>query len=174
MLEDCGQYDMLVSTTYANGDRHMRADLSTALLKTTISTIKYLDKNDTSRDFSTLPQAEESQATVCIPQGTYLGQFVQEKFPGIQFIYCEQSSECIQLLKAEDCVLYADDEHSLHYRGSDDASLEVTGESLGTQYVVWPMKEDLPGPVSRLMNKWIYNAIENGTLDELLSFTSKT
>jgi len=47
--------------------------------------------------------------------------------------------------------------------------LEVTGESVKTQYIVWPLSSKLDPIVSTLMNRWILKSIVNGTIDELYS-----
>ena len=167
-LESCERFDILLGDYYSNAQRYMRADLSPAWMKTAMATIKYIEKEEGVQDFTTLKQAEEARATVCVPLGTYLAKVVREKFPGSNYLECDPStSNCIDNLKNGTCILYADDELALHYTASHDPSLEMTGEYFNAQYIVWPMREDLPGRISKMIKKWMYKAIENATLDEL-------
>lgn len=166
--DDCQRYDMIIGDYYVSADRYMRADFSPAWLRTTVATMKYIHKEEGIDDFTTLSQAEAAKATVCVPQGSYLARVVQDKFPNNLYRHCDPAAEeCIDWLKNGKCALFAEDELVLHHMASNDVSLEVTGESFNTQYVVWPFREDLARPVSKLMKKWMYRAVESATLDEL-------
>ena len=61
----------------------------------------------------------------------------------------------------------ADDELILRSIQVNDPSLEVTREQFNTQYLVWPIREDLDPTTLRLLKKWMYAAISNATNDEL-------
>jgi ABC-type amino acid transport substrate-binding protein len=170
LLEDCQKFDVIIGNYYSNGERWMRADLSPSWKGTSLATIKFTQKNHTSPDLTILAQAEEVGASVCVPKGTYLSKVVQNKFPGAQYIHCDQSqNECILMLKNESCVLYANDEMLLDYIVQQDPTLKLTGESFNAQYLVWPMKANLDQKVSKLLKKWIYDAVQNATVDELYS-----
>jgi ABC-type amino acid transport substrate-binding protein len=143
----------------------MRVDFTPAWLRTTMSTVKYIDK--IGQDFTTLTEASRAKATICVPDGTYLMTVVMEKFPDAEYNKCVSAEECYAALKAEKCVLYVDDELLLKYNAAMDPSLEVTREQFNTQYLVWPMRYDLPPAVSMLMKKWMYKAVANATLDDL-------
>lgn len=119
-------------------------------------------------EYTTLGQADAAGATVCVPDGTYLMTVVMSKFPNANYYKCSSSDDCFDKLTAGECVLYADDELLLRYRASlDDGRLEVTREQFNTQYIVWPMRRDLPEMVSVYMKRWMYAAVANATLDEL-------
>lgn len=146
----------------------MRADLSPSWLRSTTTTLKFLDKTRSTTDYTTLKEAEEARATVCVPKGTFMERFAWEKFPRGNYIGCEPNNgECVRWLKAENCALFVYDELILHYIASQDYTLEVTRETFNTQYMIWPMKESLPSVTTRLMKKWIYQAVQNNTLDDL-------
>jgi len=164
----CGTLDMIVGNYYATPDRALRVDLSPAWLRSTISTMKYMDKKNTSTpDFTTLTEAEEAGAMVCLKDGTFYSGVVKEKYPGCTYLMCSTEEYCLEKLKMEQCVLYASDELQLRYRSAWDPSMEVTRENVNTQYIAWPMSFDLDPIVTILMNRWIFAAVTNATLDEL-------
>lgn len=173
-LDHCQQFDLIVGDYYGNPQRSLRVDFSPSWLPTTMSTVKYqaprrLNNNNANVEieYTTLTQAAAARATVCVPEGTYLMDVVMRKFPKASYLHCATADICVELLKAKDCVLYVDDELLLRHRASKDVSLEVTREQFNTQYLVWPMRYDLPDLVSTYMKKWIYTAVANATLDEL-------
>lgn len=166
-LEDCHHYDMIIGDYYTNADRYMRADLSPPWMSSSMATIKYVEKEYGIPDVTTLAEAETEKAAVCLPMGTYLSQVVQQRFPAGQYVHCDMNSDCIGLLQNGSCSLYAQDELLLKYTVSHEVSLELTGETFNSQYYVWPMKVDLTSLASKLMKKWMYDAIQNATLDEL-------
>lgn len=43
----------------------------------------------------------------------------------------------------------------------------LSHKSFNTQYLVWPLKYDLPTVTTILLKKWIYTAVSNATLDDL-------
>jgi hypothetical protein len=163
----CDQLDMIVGNFYATPDRAMRVDMSPSWLRSTISTIKYKDKQQQSREYTTLTQAETFNGTVCLKDGTFYAGLVRAKFPLIDYYSCPSHEECVVALKAEKCVLYADDELQLHYREAIDPSVEVTPERFHTQWIVWPLSYRLDPAVTLLLKRWIYAATINGTIDEL-------
>ncbi|CAB9501374.1 acid type B receptor subunit 2 [Seminavis robusta] len=165
--EECSKFDLIVGDYYCNAERSMRVDFTPSWLRTTMSTLKFTDKIDLSQDLTTLTQAEQAKATVCVPDGTYLMKVVMAKHPGAEYIKCPSPEACLEALKAEECCLYADDELLLRYRAALDPSLEVTRESFNSQFLVWPMSNDLSPIVSKLFKKWVYAAVANATLDKL-------
>lgn len=165
--QECQKFDVIIGDYYCNPARSVRVDFTPSWLRTTMSTIKYLDKKESSIDYTTLTQANQAGATVCVPDGTYLMQVVMAKFPEAKYAQCGSSQECLDWLKEERCDLYADDELMLQYRQSIDPTLEVTREQFNTQYLVWPMSTDLPPVETLLIKKWMYAAVSNATLDDL-------
>ncbi|CAB9526188.1 acid type B receptor subunit 2 [Seminavis robusta] len=164
----CDTFDFMLADFYSNPERFLRADLTHPWLRSTATTIKYLEKKEGSPDYTTLAEAEDAGATVCTPKGTFMEAFAWTKYPRGIYISCEMNKkECIKLLKAGNCSLFVYDELILHYWASQDYTLHVTRESFSTQYVVWPLRQSLPRRTSTLMNKWILTALQNGTLDEL-------
>lgn len=178
---DCQSFDLIVGDYYCNPDRSLRIDFTPSWLRTTMSTVKCVEENlpdyegdddGNSRgrsleDYTTLTQASNAGATVCVPDGTYLMDVVMNKFPGAEYLRCPSFDDCVQSLKDGECVLYADDELLLRYRASHDASLEVTREQFNTQYLVWPLRHDLDPVVALYLKKWMYAAVANATLDDL-------
>jgi Bacterial extracellular solute-binding proteins, family 3 len=166
--EACDQFDILLGDFYSNSERYWRADLTPPWWKSSMTTLKYVEKAEGVEDYTTLSEAEAAGAAVCVPQQTYLAQVVQQKFPGNKYIECDPSStNCEDILKNGTCVLYANDELLLHYRNVHDPTVKITREYFNQQYLVWPMREDLNSTTSKLINKWIYRAIENATMEEL-------
>ena len=102
-LEDCNKFDFIVANFYATPERTLRAKLSPPWLRSTISTIKYLDK--TSPDYTTLAQASDARADVCLKNGTFYAGLVKEKFPNCNFVSCPDLDGCLQALKEEQCVV---------------------------------------------------------------------
>ena len=165
---DCNTYYFVVGDFYSNPERSMKADLSPPWLRSTTTTLKYVEKAEGSPDYTTLKEAAEDKATVCVPKGTFMETFAWQKYPSGSYIACEPNNgECVELLKAETCALFVYDELILHYVASNDYAVEVTKERFNTQYMVWPFREDLDPMVSRLMKKWLYRAVQNNTLDDL-------
>lgn len=165
--DNCNQLDIIVGNYYATPGRALRADLSPAWLRSTISTIKFLDKTSGAVDYTTLSEASASGATVCLKGGTFYAGVVKGKYPQVDFLMCPSQEDCLKSLKAEECVLYASDELQLRYVAAWDSSLEVTREQVNTQYIVWPLSFDLDPIVSILMKRWVFAAVTNATLDEL-------
>ena len=187
-LEECQRFDMIVGDYYCNPARSLRIDFTPAWLRTTMSTVRHLEPTvhhyhppdeetgmvpmmmEEDRDhvqYTTLAQADQERVAVCVLAGTYLMTVVQGKFPNAQYLECTSADECVSSLKAGHCVLYVDDELALRYRASADPALAVTREQFNTQYVVWPLRRDLPNLVSTYLKKWMYAAVANATLDEL-------
>jgi hypothetical protein len=167
--EQCNEFDLMSANYYATSSRAMRAHLSAPILRSTISTVKYVNKSPGAMDFTTLSQAESAGATVCLKDGTFYAGLVQAKFPGAKFLMCPSQDECLAALKAEECVLSADDELQIRFRVAWDETLDVTPEHFNTQYIVWALKDDLPPITLRLFKKWMYDANTNATNDALYS-----
>lgn len=165
--EDCQQFDMIVGDYYASADRAMRAALTPAWLRTTISTVKYTDKKPGSPDYTTVAEACQGEAKVCLLDGTFYQEVVRSKFPMVDFLMCPSQKECLDALKAEECALLAEDELTMRYRSAGDDTLEVTREQISTQYMAWPLRDDLPAIVSRLIERWIFAAVTSGHVDDL-------
>ena len=146
----------------------MRVDFTPAWLSTAVSALKYTDKADGAVDLTTLKEAEAARARVCVPGLSFLGELVWNHIPEAEILFCDSSgSECVDLLKSGACSMFSDDALLLHYIASQDATLEVTRERFRSQYMVWPMKKSLEAETSTLINKWMYAASNNGTVDEL-------
>jgi len=138
-LEDCNKFDFIVANFYATPERSLRAQLSPPWLRSTISTVKYVDK--TGRDYTTLTQASEDKANVCLKEGTFYAGVVKAKFPDATYVSCPDLDGCLDALKREECVLHCDDELQLRFREATDPSLEVTREQFNTQVSLQLMME---------------------------------
>ena len=92
---------------------------------------------------------------------------VMEKFSKTNFYKCYSPLDCIERLKNDECSQYADDELLLRYRALSDDTLQLNRDNFNTQYLVWPTSYNMDKDVTILLNKWIYAAIVNTTLDEL-------
>ena len=187
-LEECQRFDMIVGDYYCNPARSLRIDFTPAWLRTTMSTVRHLEPtvhhyhppdedtgmaivmNHEDRDhieYTTLAQADQAGVAVCLLAGTYLMTVVKSKFSNAHYLECTSFEECLTFLQEGRCVLFADDELMLRYRASQDPTLAVTREQFNTQYMVWPLRRDLPEVVSTYLKKWMYAAVANATLDEL-------
>lgn len=169
LLQECGVYDFVVGDYYVNADRSMRIDFTPAWIRSSMSTIKLIEPEEGKQDIVTLSQLEGVEGTACVPAGTYLASVAMAKFPKNKYLECSSPDDCIDRIRKRDCALYVDDELALKYRALSDetASLEVTGESFNTQYIVWPMSYSLDLQTRLLLKKWIYRSVANGTLDQL-------
>ena len=173
----CHTVDLIVGNYYATPQRTLRAELSPPWLKSTITTVKYLDKQQQQLEqyggveITTLKQATEAGASVCLKRNTFYAGIVQDAFPSTEIVWCgPNTEECLQVLKQPDsCVLYVDDELQLRYQEAWDTSLEVTRESFNTQYIVWPLSYNLPVAHRKLLEKWLRQAVTTATLDTLYS-----
>jgi len=157
---------VIVGNCCCNDDRHMRAEFKPCFSKTTISTIKCIHKKQ-GQDFATLAEANAAQATVCVPKGAHLMQVAMDKFPNANCVTCMPGDDCIEHLKDEKCVLFADDELLLHCAALQDLELQVTHELFNTQCLVWSLGKDLDRTVSKLFKKWMRAAVANATMDRL-------
>mmetsp|Transcript_39979 Transcript_39979/g.45097 ORF Transcript_39979/g.45097 Transcript_39979/m.45097 type:complete len:686 (+) Transcript_39979:188-2245(+) len=170
LLDNCQKYDLIIGDYYVNEERRMRVDFSPPLVKTSMSTIKVVrkdDDNSTAPNFSTLSKLEEGGGTVCLPIGTYISEVVVERIPDANVNLCEGLFDCLETLKNGDCGLYVDDELALRYQAIIDKDLVMPGEFFSTQYVVWPMRYNLPETTRMLFEKWMYAAIADSYLDDL-------
>ena len=171
-LEDCNEFDIIIADYYVNPNRAVRVDFSPAWLRTSMSTVKYVgggegDSDDA--DYTTLTEATNANAPVCLPDGTYLQQVVMNRYPNGNFIACQGPDDCINnYLKLNKCVLFSEDELQLRYRSVNDPTLQVTKESFNTQYLVWAINQRTMSPNTRkLLSKYIISAISNEVCDQL-------
>ena len=162
--EECDEFDMIVANFYSTPARSLRSHLSPSWLRSTISTMKFTEKKSL-RDVTTMGQASDFGVPVCLTGGTFYAGVVQSKFPDINFVFCGDQDVCIGKLKTEECGLYASDELQLRHRAANDLTLDVTPESFNTQYITWAIKDKVPNV--RWLEKWIYQAVTNTTMDEL-------
>lgn len=161
--EECDRYDLIVGPYYTNGARYRRGDFSPPWLKSSVSSVK-----KKGGEFSTLTQAEQAGALVCVPDDSYLAQFIANKFPGAYYLGCSiETGECLRLLKEGECVLFAEDELTLHYYARDDPELEVTRDRINTQYISSPLKENLPFKTLKLLKTWFYLLIQTSDIDNV-------
>lgn len=166
-LEQCGVYDFVVGDYYVNAPRSLRVDFSPAWMKSGIGSIKLIERVEGTQELVTLSQLQGAEGTACVPAGAYLSTVVKGKFPSLNYIDCPSPDECTEYLRRRECGLYIDDELALKYRALLDPSLEVTGETFNTQYVVWPMSYNLDFNKRLMLKKWMYSAVSNATLDDL-------
>mmetsp|Transcript_28462 Transcript_28462/g.69038 ORF Transcript_28462/g.69038 Transcript_28462/m.69038 type:complete len:719 (+) Transcript_28462:29-2185(+) len=162
--EDCEKYDLCIADFYNSPSRSLRADLSPSWYKTAISALKKIEKENLT-DVTTLKQAKIAGVPVCILAGTYYSRVVSAANPDIDFIFCPSQDECLQQLRQEDCALYVDDELQSRYNAVIDPDFTTTPESFNTQYFVWAFKDNTPHV--RWLDKWIYQLVSSGTMDEL-------
>ncbi|CAB9504877.1 acid type B receptor subunit 2 [Seminavis robusta] len=167
--EDCEKFDFIIANYYATPARCTRVALSPPWLRSTITTLKYVDKPPGAKDYTTLKEAEDSGAPICAKSGTFFATVVKAKFPKGNFVPCPTLEECIAALKNGDCVLSAEDELMSRYSMAWDPEIEVTREQFNTQYKVWPYSYQIPFEIRLLMEKWVRDANTNATLDELYS-----
>jgi len=92
---------------------------------------------------------------------------VMEKYPRASYYKCPSPLDCIEKLKNDTCALYVDDELLLRYRAMEDLDVEVGRDNFNTQYIVWPMSNNIGYKTSQAIKKWMYSAVANATLDEL-------
>lgn len=135
-LEDCQKFDFIIANYYATPARCTRVALSPPWARSTITTLKHVEKDPSLRDYNTLKEAEDAGAPICVKDGTFFATVVKAKFPKGVFVGCPTLEECIATLKRGDCVLSAEDELMSRYSMAWDVSIEVTREQFNTQYKV--------------------------------------
>ena len=168
-LEECKRYDMLIGDYYTNPDRSLRVDFIPPFLRTAVSAMKYVYREigPGNVDVTTMEEASQANATICVVTGSYIDDVVMEQYPNVPYYRCETQDDCVSQLKDSQCVLFVDDELQLRHRTVDDPTLQVTHEHFHSQYIVWPLRSDLDPVVSKLVKRWIYAAKSNATMDEL-------
>lgn len=148
-------------------------DFTPPWLPTSISALKYTDKHKyPDLDVTTLTEATRKGAGVCTFRDSYAPLVLERMFPGINVVLCHGNDEdseggCIDKLKAEECFLLVSDELVLRYMQADDPYLEMTGEQVERQWLAWPVRRSLDPSVAFLLNKWMYAAVNNQTINEL-------
>ena len=165
--ENCEKSDLVVRDYWPNGDRWYQVDFTPSWLKTTFTSMKYLEKEGS--DFTTFAQVVKANAKVCTIGNSSLPAAVLDKNPKLDLHLCVDQAHCIQDLKAEKCVLYTDDELQLRFHGAKDATVEITNEKFNSQNIVWPLRRSLDFRTSFLLKKWLYQAVSVGLMDTLFS-----
>jgi hypothetical protein len=152
--------------------RYTLVDFTPPWLHTSISALKYTDKQKFPElDVTTLSDATIKGAPVCTFYDSYTPVMLERQFPGINLVMCtgDKDSEdgCLYKLQEEECSLYVSDELVLRYLQADEPQFEMTGEKLELQWLAWPVSRNLDAASAYLLNKWIYSALTNQTVDEL-------
>lgn len=166
LLEDCNKYDLVVADYYAFPQRSIDTHLTPPFLTTAAATAKNAKRQK--RDINVLSEAETLQEPVCLLENSYYDQLTLERHPDLIVLYCQDHEHCIEQLKAEECVLFVEDELQLRHYTKEDPQLEVTRETFAEQFVVMPMnKRVMPATSRDLFNAWIYRAKNQGWLENL-------
>jgi hypothetical protein len=152
--------------------RYTLVDFTPPWLQTSISALKYTNKKRFPElDVTTLSEATRIGAGVCTYVDSYTPSVLERLFPGINIVLCngdEDSEEgCLRHLEDEKCFLLVSDELALRYTQADDPNFEMTGEQLERQWLSWPVRRSLDPAVAFLLNKWMYAAVSNQTVNEL-------
>jgi ABC-type amino acid transport substrate-binding protein len=165
-LEECTRYDMLIGDYYTNPERSMGVDFTPPWLRTAVSALKYIFST-LQGDVTTMEEAVRANATICVVYDSYMDGIAREKFPNGNYHTCDSPDDCVGKLKASKCALFVDDELQLRYRMVKDPTLQVTNENFNSQYIVWPVRSSIDRVVSKLIERWMYAAKSNATLDVL-------
>jgi ABC-type amino acid transport substrate-binding protein len=128
----CDTYDIIIGDYYVNNDRALRVQFTPAWLHTRITGVRGEDGK-----YDSFTAANEAGGKVCVPQGTLLPDLLKQKYPNVDRVLCPSPAFCVDSTKTGDCDLYADDELLLRYRASQDATLVLSSEGFGTQYISW-------------------------------------
>lgn len=177
----CNFFDLIVADYWSTAERYQRVDFTSPWLSNAISAMKYVsgagDDDHLNKDndinyrkctVTTLTEASLSRSDVCVLEGTHSSRVVMNKFHhGPIYYECETDDECFQRLRDGDCCLFSRDELFLKAKEFEEPRYEVTRERFNTQYVVWPMRYDLPPAVAFLLNRWMIKAVGNTTMDQL-------
>ena len=173
----CNSFDLVIADYWSTAERYLRVDFTPPWLSNAISAMKYkpdpISNNNNNQvdidkqDITTLTEASQVNATVCVLKGTHSSKVVMDKFPAPNYLQCHTDEECFQHLQYGRCVLFSRDELFLQAKEFEDPNFVVTRERFNTQYVVWPMTYDLPPVVSYLLKRWIIQAVGNTTMDQL-------
>lgn len=164
---NCDDFDLIVGDFWTTPDRYTRVDYIPALLTSSITAMKYIEKTKfPNLDVTTLSEATRARVPVCAVEFSSSRLILTQRFPDINLVPCPQE-ECLDMLRREECFLFATDEMELRSIQTTYPEFEVTGERLSRQLIAWPVSKSLDPTASFLLNKWIYAAISGGVIDEL-------
>ncbi|CAB9502374.1 acid type B receptor subunit 2 [Seminavis robusta] len=164
-LEDCNKYDFLVGDFYAFYPRSMRTTFTPSFLTTAAAAVKYIHR--TKRDITTLEEAQARQEPICLLSDSFYDVQTLKRYPDMRYRSCPHHAQCLEWLKAEECVLFVEDELQLRHLTVKDPELEVTREKFNENFVLWPMNARLDPHLQRFLVTLIYQAKELGILDSL-------
>jgi len=167
----CSDYDFIIGDFWPNPDRYKIVDFSPPWLTTSISTMKYNEKaKNPTLDVTTLTEATRARVPVCALESSYVERIVTDSFPDVNIVSCtpfDNPKGCVNMLKNEECALYASDELDLRSLQTQYPYFEMTGELMFRQLLAWPIRKNLDRTAAFLLNKWIYAAISNQVINEL-------
>lgn len=118
-------------------------------------------------EYDSLAVLNDDGGTVCALGGTVIPELVGNQYPNMKVVECPTEDDCIANLRDKTCGLYADDELLLRFMATEDDTLAVISEGFGTQYIVWPIRFGFSADIYAVISKWIYQAVEDNTLDRL-------
>lgn len=167
----CSDYDFIIGDFWPNPERYTIVDFSPPWLTTSLSTMKYTEKvKNPNLDVTTLTEATRAEVPVCALESSYVEMIVTDSFPDVNIVSCtpfDNPKGCVNMLKNEECALYAADELDLRSLQTQYPYFEMTGELMFRQLLAWPIRKNLDRTAAFLLNKWIYAAISNQVINEL-------
>jgi len=168
-VAECTKYDLLIGDYYTNPDRSLRVDFLPPFLRTAVSAMQYVfrENEGSIKDVTTMAEASSQNATICVVYDSYMDGIVMAKYPQATYLRCKDPDDCVGRLKSNECALFVDDELQLRSRAVQDPTLVVTQENFNTQFIAWPLRASLPRVTKKLMERWMFAAKSNATLDEL-------
>ena len=133
----------MLPTLCLDTDRYTKADMTPPWLSNAISAMKFVGARDEDEDvgtlglhnddITTLTEASQAQATVCVLKDTHTSRVIIDTFPGAMYLQCDKDEDCFKHLRYRRCVLFAHDELFLIHKDNEDPDYEVTRERFNTQ-----------------------------------------
>jgi len=168
---DCGRFDMMLTPVFSSDKRFVKADLTPPFMQGFVTGVRFSEAPPP--EIATFADLQRANGTCCAPASSLMFRTIRETYPGLTMLECNKqatannSTGCLDFLKAGKCALLGDFVGTLKYQAISDPTLMVLQEALRKGYVIWPMSYELSPRVRALVKKWVYKAVTMGVADDL-------
>lgn len=104
---------------------------------------------------------------MCVPDGSAVTTALTAQYPDATVVSCADVAACIAALKDGSCDVYGEDQLLLRFEALNDEGLVVTGDGFDSQFIGPVIVRGLPEEYYAYLNSWMYQALADGSLDEL-------
>lgn len=171
--------DIIVGDYWTSPGRYKNVDFTPPWLQTSVAILRVAaTNNSTNYEVTLLAEAVSLGTPVCMAiqedeDELSAHKVVVKLHPDLMLVRCaagagrDELVSCIDMLKAENCTLWAADEMVIRRHAINDPSLEMTPERIQHQMVAWPVRKSLDPVLAFLLNKWMYAAVSYQITQEL-------